>query len=85
MAEFEIVNTIFYSTHPAAMYEKLTLQIVIQWDCERPKGDFETGDDKLQKDGGTVRELLAMHSQRGSSKMSQIWQIYLCRNNGMLG
>ena len=44
--------------------EKLRLRIVIQWDCERPKEDFETGDDKLQKDGSTVRELLAMHSQR---------------------
>ena len=39
---------------------------MIQWDCERPKGDFETtDDDKLQIDGnGTVRGLLAMHSQR---------------------
>ena len=44
--------------------EKLRLRIVIQWDCERPKEDFETGDDKIQKDGSTVRELLAMHSQR---------------------
>ena len=56
VAYFELV---LYSSN-----EKLRLRIVIQWDCERPKEDFETGDDKLQKDGSTVRELLAMHSQR---------------------
>ena len=27
---------------------------MIQWDCETPKGDFETGDDKLQTDDAAL-------------------------------
>ena len=44
---------------------------MIQWDCERPKGDFETGDDKLQIDDAALVPVVQLDDTAQPEKYSR--------------